>query len=475
MLIRQTLLYLPSQLLGPSLQLLAMVLWTHILTPSDVGAITLFFAARDIILTITVAWWTSYTARYFAGEQHRGDYDATERTVVLMGGAVQSLALWVYFWATDYPISPALLAVSACQIVTESLVLHGTVRFRALGEIGRYTALFNLGPVVSVPLGLALTLVLEDKILAILIGYVAGQLLSIVATHSASAYFKTSGTFQPHTIPRAVRYSGPLVYGAVCAWVSLNSIRIILEREAGLEAVGFFSPGWSIGLRIIEVVSLMVTSAAFPLALAQLRERGTAGALDQIARNTVLLLAVMLPASVGLALIGPGLSGLLFRDGFAEMAGAVVPLAALYGFVRFFRIHFPDQSFLIFEQSHRHLALGTFDAVLTAVLCWVGLLWGGVVGAAAGILVAGVVSFVVSFILARRLCKITLPVGPTLKIVVATALMAGARLVLPAPVSPVSIAMFIAASGAIYAVALVLMFRSELREFFPGAAGKRRN
>ena len=44
MLIYQTLLYLPAQLLGPAVQFLAAVAWTHWLSPSEYGVVALVIA-----------------------------------------------------------------------------------------------------------------------------------------------------------------------------------------------------------------------------------------------------------------------------------------------------------------------------------------------------------------------------------------------------------------------------------------------
>ncbi len=45
MLIRQTLLYLPAQLLAPLIQFATILTWAHILTPEAVGITTLMIAA----------------------------------------------------------------------------------------------------------------------------------------------------------------------------------------------------------------------------------------------------------------------------------------------------------------------------------------------------------------------------------------------------------------------------------------------
>jgi O-antigen/teichoic acid export membrane protein len=66
MLIYQTLLYLPAQLLGPAFQLLAAIAWTHWLSPSEYGVLALIIAAQDLIFYVCLSWWSQYTTRYYA-------------------------------------------------------------------------------------------------------------------------------------------------------------------------------------------------------------------------------------------------------------------------------------------------------------------------------------------------------------------------------------------------------------------------
>ena len=49
MLLYQTLLYLPAQLLGPAFQLLAAVAWTHFLSPSEYGVLTLVIVTQELV------------------------------------------------------------------------------------------------------------------------------------------------------------------------------------------------------------------------------------------------------------------------------------------------------------------------------------------------------------------------------------------------------------------------------------------
>ena len=48
MLLRQTLLYLPAQVLGPIFQLISAFAWTHFLAPGEMGVFALVSAAQEL-------------------------------------------------------------------------------------------------------------------------------------------------------------------------------------------------------------------------------------------------------------------------------------------------------------------------------------------------------------------------------------------------------------------------------------------
>ena len=49
MLLRHTLLYLPAQIVGPLFQLIAMIVWTHVVDEHTLGIITLVTATHELL------------------------------------------------------------------------------------------------------------------------------------------------------------------------------------------------------------------------------------------------------------------------------------------------------------------------------------------------------------------------------------------------------------------------------------------
>ena len=58
MLLRQTLLYLPAQVVGPVFQFVSAVVWTYYLPPAEMGAFALIGAAQELVYLALLFWFS---------------------------------------------------------------------------------------------------------------------------------------------------------------------------------------------------------------------------------------------------------------------------------------------------------------------------------------------------------------------------------------------------------------------------------
>jgi|SRR5260370_1773642 len=94
MLLRHTLLYLPAQIVGPLFQLIAMIVWTHVVDEHTLGVITLVTATHELLQIAFLAWWSQYALRFFGRYQEQGDalrFYRTENAVLLVSVVLQSI------------------------------------------------------------------------------------------------------------------------------------------------------------------------------------------------------------------------------------------------------------------------------------------------------------------------------------------------------------------------------------------------
>src|SRR5437763_14622571 len=95
MLLRHTLLYLPAQIVGPLFQLIAVIVWTHVVDEHTLGVITLATATHELLQIAFLTWWSQYALRSVARYQDRGEisrFHRTENAFLLVSLLLQSFA-----------------------------------------------------------------------------------------------------------------------------------------------------------------------------------------------------------------------------------------------------------------------------------------------------------------------------------------------------------------------------------------------
>jgi O-antigen/teichoic acid export membrane protein len=459
MLIRQTVLYLPAQLLAPAVQFVAAVAWTHLMPPAEYGTLLLIMALQELVYVAGLSWWTLYAGRFVAAHADGGTiqtFQRAENGALLIAIPLQCLAMLAVLACFGTPPSALLVVAAVTFAVTRSLANHLAERARAEGRIG----LFSFMQIAMALLGFGgahvAMVTLGPKPEWALFALAAVQTVAALAAAVLLRLASARVAFDRAILLHAVRFGGPLLLSGLLAWGSMHGIRLLIERFEGAVALGLFAVGWGLGQRVVGVGAMVVTSAGYPLAVAKHASGDTASALDQVARNGALLLALLLPLLVGTALVTEPMVKLLVAEPFHAMTIAVLPLAALAATIRNLRVHWADQVLLLAERTDIALIMNSVEAVTTCVGCVIGLMVHGVVGACIGCVVGALVGAVCGFGMATLRFKLPVLWGLTARICLATAAMALTLLLLPAPAGIVGLALHIAAGVGTYAAILAL-------------------
>ena len=161
MLLKHTLLYLPAQFVGPLFQLVAMVVWTHVVDEHTLGVITLITATHELIQIGFLAWWSQYVLRFLGRYKDASDaprFYRTENAVLLASIALQSAAVVGMLLLVIAPgARTGLVIATVAYVITRSLNLYIGERARARQQIWVYTIQQILGPSVGFIVGLVLS------------------------------------------------------------------------------------------------------------------------------------------------------------------------------------------------------------------------------------------------------------------------------------------------------------------------------
>ena len=369
MLFRHTLLYLPAQLIGPLFQLISVVVWTHVTSDSTLGVITLVTASHELLQTIFLAWWSQYALRFFGTFQSpegSSRFYRTENAVMLTSVITQSVIAIFILWTVIAPdASPVLSLAVIAYVVTRSFNLYIAERARVRHEIAVYSIQQITGPALGFLLGLLMIHILGEAPEWPIAGYAIAQFAAIVAVLPMIGFGRAIGPLDRAILHDAVHYGIPLIVGGGLGWVSLNASRFIVSHMLGLGAAGLFAVGYGLGQRAALVAAMLVTASAFPIAVRQMEEGGSALAMRQLADNGALLAAILFPSVAGIFVLRTEIVHLLIAAPFQVATLAILPLSSLAGAIRNFRAHFGDQVFLLHKRTRLSIVINGIEAAVT--------------------------------------------------------------------------------------------------------------
>ena len=467
MLLRQTLLYLPAQVLGPLAQFVSIVLWTYFLNPAEMGTFALITAAQEFGYIAVMFFFSLYTMRYFdskAEPRARETFYNTESGVLLCAGIGTTLGVLSLPLFIGANWSFGLIAAALAYCLSRTVAQHLTDRARTAQDTYAYTLMQVSWPVLGLLLGIAFSVLVSHSAESVLWGYAVAQVLTLAALLPRLGIGRRPFAMSKDMIRVAFRYGMPLVVGSLFVWLANNGLRFVIEHTEGTAAVGLVTVGWGLGLRAAAFAAMLVTAAAFPLAVARSREGGMAEGQAQLVRNGILLLAVLAPAAGGLWAISTPLVERIVAAPFREMTAAVLPWAIIAGAARNLRIHFGEQVFLLREQTRIPLVNDVIDGVLTIAGGFTGLMLAGLPGSVAGAAIGALISLFVTLGCGYYTHRFVMPLAHLARIAGATAAMMAVLACLPKSPDVLALLGLICAGGTVYLLALAAVYPSETGE-----------
>lgn len=477
MLIKQTLQYLPAQILGPLAQFAAILIWTHVASPETIGAVTLIVSAQELLNGLLLGWWSHFSMRFygrFVSEKRLDDYGST--TLWVLAGIVVLLV--------PLTIANALLfidknfGVGFCTLLGAYAVLRTTNQYSATisatkTDVLTTSILTISGPVFGLFIGWFLLVRYGSSpfwpILGYAIGEGLGRLLATLRTRVSQSETPLPKMQLPSKdiVKAAWLYGSPLLMGWGFTWCSLNLPRYFVGYFDGIAALGIFSVGYGLGQRAASILGSLVTAAGLPLIFKKLHGAGRDSAMEQLARNGALVIAALLPSLVGLWLVSSQLVKLAVPKAYWSSTITILPWSAFAGGSAAYVSNYLTHVFLLDGATRTALIADMADAVvvsLTALICT--LMWGPI-GTAVGIAIPKVIGAAALTLYLRLRRGLIFPTADTIRIAASVALMTVVVLLIPDAANWRSLIARISVGVVVYSAALAFMFRRELKARFP--------
>ena len=458
-LLRSILGYAPANLVPALVAVGTVSVFTRLLPPDEFGryalaqAVVLFGQALAFYaLQVSV---TRFHERY-ADDRHRPGRLLASAYWCYAALAAGTVVLFVATMAAIRP-DPALaptLWLALPTLLLRGLVLVNLAAHRAAGRTGRYNLvecgqnlaglLAALGLVAGLGLGAA----------GLIAGMLAGSALVLLA--DLRTMVRGAGPPDRAVLRELWGFGAPLVVAHGLSALTAYADRLFVERLLGPFAVGLYAAAYGVAERAVSLVLMGVTLGAYPLAVAALEREGPDAARRQLARNGVVLVALGLPAAVGVACTAPQIAAVLVGPEYRAGVVGLMPWIAGLAFLRGITAHYFDQALHLGRRTDLFLRTLTPAALLTVTLNPLLLSAMGLAGAVCAALAAQAVTLAVTVAAGRRVFAVALPAGQVLRAAAAAAAMGAVLLAVPFPESAAGLAATVAAGVRAWLLGVVL-------------------
>ncbi len=347
MLKRHTFIYLFAHGIPAVLGLLALIAYTHLISPHEYG-IYVIGSTIGAFVSLGLFSWVRFSVTRYQSEIESADVRAT--AVVAYGGAFALLAIGLITIIAPFgaKIDVKLVAGAAFFALTSSAFEIAQELRRAQLDPTRFFTVSITRSVMGLGFGLAAIFIGlggHGLFLAISVSYLLGVVLYIRSTWAPPI-----ARFDPKLLARFVTYGAPFAASGLLFALCSSFDRLLVAYLLGELAAGQYGAAGDLARQTIFIVSMSVASAVFPLAFRSLGTSGPVAAYTHLCESAELFAAIVAPIALLLALSADAFSTAVIGVRYAEVMAQLVPILALarfLGAVSNFYVH------LSFQLAHR--------------------------------------------------------------------------------------------------------------------------
>lgn len=262
--------------------------------------------------------------------------------------------------------------------------------------------------------------------------------------------------FKFDTLKEELKFSLPTVPSNVSSWVVDSSDKYVISIILGSAAVGWYSPGYSLGSILLMFLSPF--AVILPAVLPEYYENGGMKQVNNFLKYSMkYYLLLTIPAAVGLSVLSKSLLLSITTFDIANHGYIITPFVAIGAI--FMGLYGITNNILILEKNTGVLGkLWIFVSVFNVVLNIIIIPYMGILGAAIATLISYAFAYIFTAIISKRYMDLPFEHKSTIKIIVAAMIM-GFVVYLINPIGIVNIILVSILGAAIY-FALIFAFKT---------------
>ena len=402
MLIQHSVIYFFSRALPGLVNLAALAVYTHLLSPAEYGRYALVIYGVGLANTL-LYWWLRLGLVRFAPRyaENQATFLATLLGGFLLVGGISIIAAGVLLLVvTNAPLrafivfSTLLLLVSAWFEINLELIRSrlSPIYFGAL-SLARAVLALSVGATLAWA---------GMSVWGLLIGVLVSVFLPGLWETRKSWRNVRIGNLDSSFLRELFVYGLPLIGVFGLEYVISTSDRFMLGWLLDTSATGTYSAAYDLTNQSLTLCMSVVYLAGYPLVVRKLEAEGQQAAYSLLSKYLSAFLAIGLPAVILMSFLAHGISGTLLGSRFHEDAVRIMPWVAVATLFACLKSYYFDTAFQLSRRTSRQILVSAFPAVLNVVLnlWWIPRM--GVVGAAYATLAAYLCAAGLSWQLGKR-------------------------------------------------------------------------
>lgn len=415
------LVYLFAYMVPAAIGFLALILYTHLLSPAEYGIYVVGASVAGIVSALCFYWIRLSVSRYQARSP---ELDLRAEAIIAYAAATTLVAclapaailivrpdIGLAFIAAAVFFS---LANNAFEISQEfkraqfnPLRFMSTAVIRSLSALALGYAAIELG---GGGLGL---------LLAIGASFLIGALLSFRRNATKPLRFSSIGYLK-----QFIYYGLPFSLGALVCTLHNALDRLAVAYLFGQSGAGYYGLAADMARQFIVILASSVASAMFPIAFRSLAESGALATRERLKEGIELLLALLVPVTVWLAISADVVAKTLLGVEFQDSVATLLPLLAVGRMFGALNLYYLQLSFQLAEKPLLQVTHDTLILVLNLVLLFPLTHVFGLPGAAAAVLMAEGLGILIGVGFSRKAFWLPLNGPGLLRVLASTSMMA---------------------------------------------------
>jgi O-antigen/teichoic acid export membrane protein len=454
MLWRHGLVYLVARGLPGLISLLAIFVYTRLLLPEEYGRYALVIAGVGLANKLAFEWLRLSLLRFLPAT-----HDPRVLFATLGAGFLCLVALSASIGAAALlfmsPDMRWMVGIGLALLWAQALFELELERARAQLAPKRYGRMALARAALGLMLGSGLAAI-GFGAAAPLLGMIAATLIALMPPLLQTLREFRLALWDSRLMRQLLHYGAPLTVTAGLGFIIASSDRLLIGWLLDDAMVGRYAVSYDLTSFTIGLLLMIINLAAYPLALRALEDRGPEAARAQLNANLTALLAIGLPATIGLALLAEPVSEVLLGPDFSDQAMLLIPLVAVAALLRDFKAYYVDLAFYLGRNTLGQMWTAVAASLLSVMLnlWWIPAY--GVSGAAATAIVTYLFAIVLSAWLGRSVFALPAPGMAEIKVLLAAFGMGGALWLVGPGTGPVGLISRIVFGALFYGLLLLL-------------------